>query len=173
MAEVKHNHELDFVCVQCGADPNGAASHRDTNHTWPPGKKPWCPACQAGVALTMVRKVRKDPEEPFVPEVDLFPWHSWCSICPWKTTAGAWRDAYDMAFYHSIGGKHIDPQELYIIVPTVAIPAVRNGMAVPGEGDPPGSATPGSSDSGPGVPTGDPVREDPLDPYYDGSGSYY
>lgn len=178
MVEVKHNHELDYVCPQCGSDPNGEDSHQVTNHTWPPGPRPYCPACKAGVALTMVRKIHKDPSEPFVPEIDLFPWIAWCSICPWKTNTGAWRDAYDLAFYHSIGGNHIDPA---IDISAVAIPAVVLQMEALGESDTDGDTDNVSGNSSNGIPTGGPVREGPLDedydpcqdPYYDGSGSYY
>lgn len=117
--------------------------------------------------VMMVRKVQKDKEEPFMPEIDMFPWHSWCCSCPWRTNTGAWRDAFDLAFYHAQGGVHIEPEDTSIIVPAVAIPTVRNGVAVPGDGNPAGTVDPGGSDPSPSVPPGGPVRENPLEQHHD------
>lgn len=174
---LEHNHELDFVCPQCGPDEAGADTHAMTRHTWPPGKGKRCPVCQ-GMPM-MVRKVHKDPDEPFIPEIDLFPWRAWCQYCPWRTSTGAQRDAFDLAFYHALGGVHIEPEDLSVVLPTVVVPTVLLRMEEPGESDHTGNPDPGSSNDIPSFSPGGLVREDPLEdydpcqnPYYEG-GSYY
>ena len=121
----------------------------------------------AMVAVTMVRKAQKDKEEPFVPEIDLFPWHSWCALCSWKTTTGAWRDAFDLAHYHAIGGVHENPKPPPNVtaMPTALLYPTdgTGGAEAHRDGDPAGNSDSGGSYAGHGVPPGDPIREDTLD----------
>jgi hypothetical protein len=104
-------------------------------------------------AVTVVRKVQKEPEDPFVPEIDMFPWKAWCILCPWKTTTGAWRDAYDMAFYHAKGDKHEEPKAA-LLRPSDASPSGEDASV----GDPDRSG----SDPGHGVSSGGAIRENTL-----------
>jgi hypothetical protein len=41
---------------------------------------------------------------PVSPEaMEGFPWAAACSMCPWSTSMGGWRDAFDFAFSHARG----------------------------------------------------------------------
>jgi hypothetical protein len=118
------------------------------------------------VAITTVRKIHKEPDEPFIPEVDMFPWRAWCSLCPWKITAGAWRDGFDMAFYHAKGQIHESPGSRPVVTatptallhPTDASGGAKAHRENPAYGTGPG----GGSGPSPSVSAGGPVRENTL-----------
>ena len=121
------------------------------------------------VAVTMVRKVHKNKDEPFVPEIDLFPWHSWCALCQWRTTTGAWRDAFDMAHYHAIGGVHGNPKPPPTVtaMPTALLHPTNAGYGAEAyrEDIADSDSSDSGSDASNGVSAGDPIREDTLDEY--------
>jgi len=118
------------------------------------------------VAITTVRKIHKEPDEPFIPEVDMFPWRAWCSLCSWKTTAGAWRDGFDMAFYHAKGQIHESPELRPVVaaMPTALLhPTDASGGAkVHREDSADGTGPGGSSGPSPSVSAGGPIWENTL-----------
>jgi hypothetical protein len=63
------------------------------------------------MAITQVMKMTEYIEGKGIPLTPLalegFPWAAACSLCPWTTSLGGWRDTFDFAFVHA-RGHHID-----------------------------------------------------------------
>lgn len=84
------------------------------------------------MAITQVMKMTdysSGSAVPLTPQaMEGFPWAAACSLCPWGTSLGGWRDTYDFAFEHARGHK-IDEMNGKHKVPDVSPPNIAAILA--------------------------------------------